>query len=73
MVHPQLRAVADTRSGVFTSQEALAVGYRGGDIDSVRGTGTSVGLCAPGVIRTAAAPAWRCTAPWAAAGRLHRE
>jgi len=31
-VHPQLRAVADSRLGVFTSQEALAVGYRDGDI-----------------------------------------
>jgi predicted transcriptional regulator of viral defense system len=27
VVHPQLRAVADPRLGVFTSQEALAVGY----------------------------------------------
>ena len=32
MVHPQLRAVADTRLGVFTSREALAVGYLGEDI-----------------------------------------
>jgi hypothetical protein len=31
-VHPQLRAVADTRLGVFTSREALAVGYRAEDV-----------------------------------------
>ena len=31
-MHPQLRAVAATRLGVFTSQEALAVGYSGEDI-----------------------------------------
>lgn len=31
-MHPQLRAVADSRLGVFTSQEALAVGYRDEDI-----------------------------------------
>jgi predicted transcriptional regulator of viral defense system len=31
-VHPELRAVADTRLGVFTSQEALAVGYRVEDV-----------------------------------------
>ncbi|RZU34550.1 hypothetical protein [Blastococcus saxobsidens] len=32
-MHPQLRAAADSRLGVFTSQEALAVGYR---VDDVR-------------------------------------
>ncbi|WP_198598152.1 hypothetical protein [Blastococcus atacamensis] len=32
-MHPQLRALADTRLGVFTSQEALAVGY---SVDDVR-------------------------------------
>jgi predicted transcriptional regulator of viral defense system len=31
-VHPQLRAVADARLGVFTSREALAVGYRVEDV-----------------------------------------
>ena len=31
-MHPELRAVADTRLGVFTSQEALAVGYRVEDV-----------------------------------------
>jgi OOP family OmpA-OmpF porin len=37
----------------------LELGYRPGDIDSVRGgpANSIVGLCAPGVIRTAAAPA----------------
>ena len=36
----------------------LEVGYRGGDIDSIRGGSNQavVGLCTPGVIRTAAAP-----------------
>ena len=32
MVHPELRAVADARLGVFTSREALAVGYRVEDV-----------------------------------------
>lgn len=31
-MHPQLRAIANTRLGVFTSQQALAVGYRVEDI-----------------------------------------
>jgi len=31
-VHPQLRAIADARLGVFTSREALAVGYRVEDV-----------------------------------------
>ena len=31
-MHPQLRAAADSRLGVFTSREALAVGYRDEDI-----------------------------------------
>jgi predicted transcriptional regulator of viral defense system len=32
-VHPQLRAIADARLGIFTSREALAVGYT---VDDVR-------------------------------------
>ena len=31
-MHPRLRTVADTRLGVFTSKEALAVGYRVEDV-----------------------------------------
>ena len=31
-VHPQLRAIADARLGVFTSREALAIGYRVEDV-----------------------------------------
>lgn len=31
-MHPQLRTIADSRLGVFTSREALAVGYRDEDI-----------------------------------------
>jgi predicted transcriptional regulator of viral defense system len=37
-VHPQLSAVADNRLGVFTSQEALRVGYRVEDIRAELGT-----------------------------------
>ncbi|MCA0144474.1 hypothetical protein [Blastococcus sp. LR1] len=33
-MHPELRAIADTRLGVFTSQEALGVGYLVDDIRS---------------------------------------
>jgi hypothetical protein len=32
LVHPQLRAIASARLGVFTSKEALAVGYRVEDV-----------------------------------------
>lgn len=32
LVHPQLRTIADARLGVFTSREALAVGYRVEDV-----------------------------------------
>jgi opacity protein-like surface antigen len=39
----------------------LEGGYRPGDVESVRGSGTSVGLCSPGVIRSAAAAA--CGSP----------
>src|SRR3954470_2867302 len=41
----------------------LEAGYRPGDIDSVRGGSTQsiIGLCTPGVVRTAAAP--NCGAP----------
>ncbi|WP_337185473.1 outer membrane beta-barrel protein [Phenylobacterium sp.] len=40
----------------------LEVGYRGGDFDSVNGVNQAViGLCTPGVVRTAAAPG--CGAP----------
>ncbi|WP_374573793.1 outer membrane protein [Phenylobacterium sp. J367] len=41
----------------------LELGYRGGDLESVRGGSTNsvVGLCTPGVVRTAAAPT--CNAP----------
>lgn len=38
LVHPQLRALADTRLGVFTSQEALAVGYRVEDVRAELGS-----------------------------------
>ena len=33
----------------------LEGGYRPGELESVRGAGTSVGLCAPGIVRTPAA------------------
>ena len=54
----------------------LEVGYRGGDIDSVRGGSNQsvVGLCTPGVTRTTAVPA--CGSPdgdvtsWTAMGNL---
>ena len=37
-MHPQLSAVADSRLGVFTSQEALTVGYRVEDIRAELGS-----------------------------------
>lgn len=37
-VHPGLRSIAETRLGVFTSKEALAVGYRVEDIRAELGT-----------------------------------
>ena len=41
----------------------LELGYRPGDVDSIRGSGPNaiVGLCTPGVVRTAAAPS--CGSP----------
>ena len=55
----------------------LEVGYRGGDIDSVRGGSNQsiIGLCTPGVTRTTAAPA--CGSPdgdvtsWTVDGQRH--
>lgn len=38
LVHPQLRAIADARLGVFTSREALEAGYRVEDVRAALGT-----------------------------------
>jgi predicted transcriptional regulator of viral defense system len=43
-VHPQLRTIAHARLGVFTSKEALAVGYRVEDIRTELSTGRWVRL-----------------------------